>query len=574
MERDILEKFDPTNLSDKNYDQIDLHKNVVDQIVLVSDDGQPMYRESDLIDVWFDSGAMPYAQWHYPFENKAFIDNNDFYPADFIAEGVDQTRGWFYTLHVISSLVFGQVAYKNVISNGLVLDKFGKKMSKRMGNSVDPFKTLSTYGADATRWYMIGNTNPWDNLRFDVEGIEEVQRKFFGTLYNTYNFFALYANLDGFKPQQKDTVNLSTCTEIDRWILSELHTLIKKVTSFYEEYQPTKIVRAIEHFVTENLSNWFVRLNRRRFWKSGTQKDKLMVQQTLYTCLLEVSKLAAPVAPFFMDQLYKDLTGETSVHLASFPLFESTYVDALLEHRMQKAQKITSMALSLRKKEKIKVRQPLKGIMVPVMEQWERDDLEIVGDLICKEINVKKLDIITDSTLLVKKIQPNFRVLGPRFGKKMKIVGSKINDLNQQQINTIDTKGTLSLEVAGENVTILKEEVIINFKDIEGWVVASQSNLTVALDTTIDEELRKEGLIRELINRVQNIRKEMSLEVTDTITLSLSKEPLLEVAMSKYQNHFKTETLTKTVTFVDKIYDGLHIEFDNIQTNILISKTL
>uniref|UniRef100_A0A2B4S1L6 Isoleucine--tRNA ligase n=1 Tax=Stylophora pistillata TaxID=50429 RepID=A0A2B4S1L6_STYPI len=572
MQKDPFEGFDPADMSDKNYEKIDLHKNIVDRIILVSPAGIPMKREADLIDVWFDSGAMPYAQWHYPFENKHFIDEQKNYPADFIAEGVDQTRGWFYTLHTISSLVFGREAYKNVISNGLVLDKDGKKMSKRLGNTIDPFKTLKTYGADATRWYMIGNANPWDNLRFDLEGVEEVRRKFFGTLYNTYAFFVLYANLDAFDTAAEN-IPVTQRTELDRWILSELHSLTEKVTAFYEDYEPTKVVRAVQYFVTEDLSNWFVRLSRRRFWKSDDPKDKKMAYQTLYECLVTVSKLAAPIAPFFTDRLYQDLTGDVSVHLADFPKANQSYKNVLLERRMQKAQKIASMALSLRKKEKIRVRQPLNKIIVPIINETDKEDLLAVADLVCKEINVKKIEILEDSKILVKKIQPNFKVLGPRFGKNMKAVAAVVATLSQEHINTLDKKGTILLDVSGEKIPLKKEEAIITFENIEGWVVTSQNELTVALDITIDEALKKEGIIREFINRIQNLRKEMGLLVTDKIEIKIQADEVLEKAMYAYENHFKTETLTEKISFVkDEIPTAVDLNFEKITIKISIKK--
>lgn len=571
MQKDPFENFDPTDMSDENYANIDLHKNIVDKIILVSEKGTAMHREADLIDVWFDSGAMPYAQWHYPFENKDLIDHQKSYPADFIAEGVDQTRGWFYTLHVISSLVFEKVAYKNVVSNGLVLDKNGKKMSKRLGNAIDPFTTIKTYGVDATRWYMIGNANPWDNLRFDLEGVEEVRRKFFGTLYNTYAFFALYANLDRFDTAKK-AVPIKDRTELDRWILSELHTLIEKVAKFYEDYEPTKVVRAVQHFVTEDLSNWFVRLSRRRFWKSESATDKTMAYQTLYECLCTVSKLAAPIAPFFMDRLYQDLTNETSVHLADFPTVEKTNIDAPLERRMQKAQKIASMALSLRKKEKIKVKQPLKRIIVPIINTKEKTDLKAVSDLVCKEINVKKLEILENNDTLVKKIQPNFKVLGPRFGKDMKNVAQAIEKMTQENISTLEKKGVITIEITGKKIDIHKNETVISFEDIKGWVVTSQTGLTVALDITIDEGLKQEGITRELINRIQNIRKEIGLSVTDKINLQIAKNEALEMSVKAYENHLKTETLTEKISFVKEIKAGIEVAFDGIKTNIKIEK--
>jgi isoleucyl-tRNA synthetase len=467
------------NMSEENYDLVDLHKNVVDGITLVSPSGKAMKRESDLIDVWFDSGAMPYAQWHYPFENKDKIDENKDFPADFIAEGVDQTRGWFYTLHAIGTLAFDKIAYKNVVSNGLVLDKNGQKMSKRLGNAVDPFTTLSEYGPDATRWYMISNANPWDNLKFDIEGIAEVRRKFFGTLYNTYSFFALYANIDKFTYSEAE-IPLNERPEIDRWILSELNTLIKNVDEYYSDYEPTKAARAISDFVQENLSNWYVRLCRRRFWKGEYGTDKIAAYQTLYTCLINVAKLSAPIAPFFMDQLYRDLVSATesegfaSVHLALFPVSVENFVDKSLESRMMKAQTVSSLVLSLRKKEMIKVRQPLQKIMIPILDENQRSEIEAISDLIKAEVNVKEIELLDDASgVLVKQIKPNFKALGPRFGKDMGLISKEIQRFSQEQIHEIDTKGELSLVISGKSITLTSEDVEISSQDIPGWLVAN-----------------------------------------------------------------------------------------------------
>jgi len=578
MKAAIFADFEVGNMSEENYDKIDLHKNVVDEIVLVSASGKPMKREADLIDVWFDSGAMPYAQWHYPFENKDLIDNNKFFPADFIAEGVDQTRGWFYTLHAISTMVFDSVAYKNVVSNGLVLDKDGKKMSKRLGNAVDPFETMDKYGADATRWYMIVNANPWDNLKFDLEGIDEVRRKFFGTIYNTYSFFALYANLDNFSYSEEE-IALEERPEIDRWILSELNTLVKNTESFYEDYEPTKAARAIQDFVSENLSNWFVRLSRRRFWKGDYEKDKVSGYQTLYTCLLTVAKLGAPIAPFFMDNLYKDLTNVSekekfeSVHLATFPAYDKSLVDNKLEHKMQQAQKIASMVLSLRKKEMIKVRQPLQRIMIPVLNDEEREEILAVADLIKSEVNVKEIELIDDaSEIVVKTIKPNFKVLGPRFGKDMKIISEAIQDLTQNDIAIVEKQQEISLVINEKVVTLKLDEVEITSQDIEGWLVANQGGLTVALDITITDDLRMEGNARELVNRVQNLRKDSGLEVTDKIILVIEKNDILGRSIAANEHYIKTETLTKELVFVDELENGTEIAFDDVQTKILIKK--
>jgi isoleucyl-tRNA synthetase len=715
--------FEIGNMSEENYDLVDLHKNIVDEITLVSASGKPMKRESDLIDVWFDSGAMPYAQWHYPFEgpeahpqplpkggepkpkyetarkasyhylvelknknkqqstvaenvlwkelkgkklgnfkfrrqhiiaefiadfvcldkklivevdggyhtrpeiieadilrtnileedlgykvirftNEAVIENIDavldsilaaikdrtvakvlpfgkdlgWATADFIAEGVDQTRGWFYTLHAISTLVFDKVAYKNVVSNGLVLDKNGQKMSKRLGNAADPFKTLEQYGPDATRWYMISNANPWDNLKFDLEGIAEVRRKFFGTLYNTYSFFSLYANIDNFTYAEAE-VPLEKRPEIDRWILSELHTLIKTVDDAYADYEPTKAARAISDFVQENLSNWYVRLCRRRFWKGEYAEDKIAAYQTLYTCLLTVSKLAAPIAPFFMDKLYRDLTQAThtekfdSVHLAEFPKYVENFVDNSLESKMGKAQTISSLVLSLRKKEMIKVRQPLQKIMIPVLNDEFRTEIEAISDLIKAEVNVKEIELIDDASgILVKQIKPNFKELGPRFGKDMGLISKKIQDLSQENINELDQKGLLVIELSGNSITLTRKEVEISSQDIEGLLVANSGTITVALDITLTEDLKNEGIARELVNRIQNLRKDSGFEVTDKIVVFLQKNPALEKAVNQNQTYIMSETLTREIIFKETIEEGTPIEFDEIKTILTITK--
>jgi len=570
--------FEIGNMSEANYDLVDLHKNVVDEIVLVSPSGKPMKRETDLIDVWFDSGAMPYAQWHYPFENKDKIDENKDFPADFIAEGVDQTRGWFYTLHAIGTLVFDKVAYKNVVSNGLVLDKNGQKMSKRLGNAVDPFTTLAEYGPDATRWYMIANANPWDNLKFDIEGVAEVRRKFFGTLYNTYSFFALYANIDGFSYAEAE-VPLEERPEIDRWILSELNTLIKDVDSYYADYEPTKAARAISDFVQENLSNWYVRLCRRRFWKGDYAQDKIAAYQTLYTCLVTVAKLSAPIAPFFMDKLYRDLTQAThketfdSVHLADFPEYAHNFVDKSLESRMEKAQTISSLVLSLRKKEMIKVRQPLQKVMIPVLDSKQKAEIEAVSDLIKAEVNVKEIELLDDASgILVKQIKPNFKALGPRFGKDMGLISKEIQNFSQEQINELDKNGSLSIVISGKSINLTSEDVEISSQDIEGWLVANANGITVALDITISDELKKEGIARELVNRIQNIRKDSGFEVTDKIKVQVQKDGILEEALTANQDYIKAETLTEELIIEDKVENGIEIEFDEIKTSILISK--
>ncbi|MCO6174636.1 isoleucine--tRNA ligase [Flavobacterium sp. NRK F10] len=570
--------FEIGNMEETNYDLVDLHKNVVDNIVLVSPSGKPMKRESDLIDVWFDSGSMPYAQWHYPFENKEYIDKHETYPADFIAEGVDQTRGWFYTLHAIGTLVFDSVAYKNVVSNGLVLDKNGQKMSKRLGNAIDPFTTLAEYGPDATRWYMISNANPWDNLKFDLEGVGEVRRKFFGTLYNTYSFFALYANIDGFKYAEAE-VPLEERPEIDRWILSELHTLIRFVDECYADYEPTKATRAISDFVQENLSNWYVRLCRRRFWKGEYAQDKIAAYQTLYTCLVTVAKLSAPVAPFFMDKLYRDLTLTTqteafeSVHLAEFPKYVEKFVDKSLESRMLKAQTVSSLVLSLRKKEMIKVRQPLKRVMIPVLDAAFKAEIEAVSDLIKAEVNVKEVELMDDASgVLVKQIKPNFKALGPRFGKDMGLISKEIQNFSQEQINTLERQGEITLDISGKSINLTTEDVEISSQDIPGWLVANANGITVALDITITDALRNEGIARELVNRIQNIRKDSGFEVTDKIKVQLLKNDQIEQAVKANEGYIKSETLTNELVFVGQIENGTEIEFDDLKTIVLISK--
>lgn len=577
MTKAIFESFKVGDLSDENYATIDLHKNIVDEIVLVSDSGEPMKREADLIDVWFDSGSMPYAQWHYPFENKEKVENT-WRKADFIAEGVDQTRGWFYTLHAIATMVFDDVAYKNVVSNGLVLDKNGQKMSKRLGNAVDPFETLKAYGPDATRWYMISNANPWDNLKFDLEGIEEVRNKFFGTLYNTYSFFSLYANLDNFEYAEA-AIPHQERPEIDRWILSELNTLIQKVDDAYADYEPTKAARAISEFVQENLSNWFVRLSRRRFWKGSYAQDKISAYQTLYTCLLNVAQLGAPIAPFFMDRLYKDLTsatvqgGKQSVHLSNFPKANASYIDKALEQKMQKAQTISSLVLSLRQKEKIKVRQPLQKIMIPVLDSLEKEEILAVSGLIKQEVNVKEIELIDEASgILVKQIKPNFKTLGPRFGQDMKAVAQVINTFDQEKIKLLEKEGSLEVFFSGKKSTLTPEDVVISSQDIEGWLVANAHGITVALDVTLTPSLKKEGIARELVNRIQNLRKDAGFEVTDKIDVTLQNEPQLIEAIEENIQYIKQETLTESLSFEKIVAHGTEIVFDGIVTKISLKK--
>jgi len=577
MSEEIYSDFVIGDYSDDNYSKVDLHKNIVDNIVLVSKSGKPMYREKDLIDVWFDSGSMPYAQWHYPFENKDLIDENKSFPADFIAEGVDQTRGWFYTLHAIGTIVFDSVAYKNVVSNGLVLDKNGQKMSKRLGNATDPFDTLETFGPDATRWYMISNANPWDNLKFDIDGIDEVKRKFFGTLYNTYAFFTLYANIDEFNNSEKQ-IPLKNRPEIDRWIISELNSLIKNVDKFYEDYEPTKAARAISFFTQELLSNWYVRLSRRRFWKGEYETDKISAYQTLFNCLITISKLSAPIAPFFMDRMFLDLNNKTnfeefeSVHLSNFPVANKDLIDKDLEKKMSQAQIISSLVLSLRAKEKIKVRQPLQKIMIPVYSQKHKQEIIAISSLIKQEVNVKEVEVLEEeSEILVKRIKPNFKALGPRFGKDMKLVVTAIEQLNSEDIQKIEEKGAIELEINGKSITLNLDDVEISSQDIEGWLVANQGSVTVALDITVSDSLKQEGIARELVNRIQNLRKNSGFEVTDHIDICILDNKNITNAVLNNLDYIKIETLTKKLKLVNKLDDGIEIDFDGISTKLLVT---
>jgi isoleucyl-tRNA synthetase len=578
MSENPFADFVPGEMSDENYNKIDLHKHIVDDIVLTDELGQPMYREKDLIDVWFDSGAMPYAQWHYPFENKEKVEGGSHFPADYIAEGVDQTRGWFYTLHAISTLVFDDLSYKNVISNGLVLDKNGQKMSKRLGNAVDPFETIDRYGADATRWYMISNANPWDNLKFDTEGIGEVQRKFFGTLHNTYSFFSLYANIDGFKNEEA-AILLEERSELDRWILSELNSLIGNVDAYYEDYEPTKATRAISDFVQEKLSNWYVRLSRRRFWKGEYQKDKIAAYQTLWECLIKVSQLAAPVAPFYCDQLYQNLTEKTvtdkhlSVHLSLFPEVDQKAIDSALENQINTARNITSLALSLRKKEQIKVRQPLQSLMIAVSGKKEKVQREKIIPQVRLEINVKSIELIDDdSNILVKEIKPNFKLLGPRFGKEMGRVVAIINSFGEKEIKTLEETGKINISLNEKKINLELGEVEISSKDIEGWGVAHGNGITVALDVSLTEDLIDEGIARELVNRIQNIRKEAGLAVTDRIIITFLADPSLKEKINKNNAYICSETLAENIEFNDDLEDGNEVVFDLIKAQITIKK--
>jgi len=563
MTENPLANYEIGNMSADNYAQIDLHKHLVDKIVLVSPSGKPMKRESDLIDVWFDSGAMPYAQWHYPFENKELIENRTGYPADFIAEGVDQTRGWFYTLHAIATMVFDSVAYKNVVSNGLVLDKNGQKMSKRLGNAVDPFSTLEKYGPDATRWYMITNAQPWDNLKFDLEVIAEIQRKFFGTLYNTYSFFSLYANIDGFDFSEAE-VPLAERPEIDRWVLSKLNSLTKEVDTAYSDYEPTKAGRAIQDFVSDQLSNWYVRLCRRRYWKSDDPKDKLCAYQTLYTCLETVALLAAPIAPFYMDQLFLDLnkvsgknTSE-SVHLANFPAVNEKWIDKKLEAQMELAQQACSLVLGLRKKHNIRVRQPLQKIMIPVLNKEVAENLKHVQDLILSEVNVKELELLGDGAgILVKSIKPNFKTIGPKYGKQMKVIAGIVAGFSQDDIATIEQNNGWSGSIEGAEINLDLADFEINAQDIPGWLVASESGLTVALDITISESLKSEGVAREIVNRVQNLRKDSGLDVTDRIVLSIETSAFVQAATAANKDYICAEVLADDIVFTSVSAEAL-----------------
>lgn len=557
----------------------DLHRPQVDEIVLVSPSGKPMYRETDLIDVWFDSGAMPYAQWHYPFENRDLIESGKAFPADFIAEGVDQTRGWFFTLHALAVMLFDSVAFKAVVSNGLVLDKDGNKMSKRLGNAIDPFKTLDQYGADATRWYMVSNSQPWDNLKFDLEGVKEVQRKFFGTLYNTYGFFALYANIDAFRYEQAD-VPMAERPEIDRWVISLLNSLISEVEEAYASYEPTRAARAIQEFVDEHLSNWYVRLCRRRFWRGELNTDKLAAYQTLYRCLEVISQLMAPVAPFYADRLYRDLNETTgrqsadSVHLALFPKADAKLIDKALESRMQLAQDICSMVLSLRKKENIRVRQPLQKIMVPVLDPEQQAQIEAVAELIMTEVNVKEIEFLTDSSgVITKKVKPNFKTLGPKYPKQMKGIAAALAAFTQAQIAELERNNGVELAVEGTLCTLTREDVDILSEDIPGWLVASAGKLTVALDITVTEELKNEGIARELVNRIQKLRKDSDFEVTDRISVRLEDDDFVKAAVRDFKAYICGEILATDLELVKTFEEEpQEIEVDERTLRIVVKR--
>ena len=570
--------FVPEIYTAENYDRIDLHRPYVDDIVLVSPTGRPMKRETDLIDVWFDSGAMPYAQIHYPFENKEAFDARNVYPADFIAEGVDQTRGWFFTLHALGTMLFDSVAFKNVVSNGLVLDKNGNKMSKRLGNAVDPFATIRQYGSDPLRWYMITNASPWDNLKFDPDGVEEMRRKFFGTLYNTYSFFALYANVDGFTYSEPD-VPMADRPEIDRWILSLLHSLVKDVDGYLNTYDPTRAGRAIADFINDHLSNWYVRLNRRRFWGGGMTTDKLSAYQTLYTCLETVAKLMAPIAPFYADRLYGDLIAVTgresaeSVHLADFPVCDEAMIDKELEERMQIAQDISSMTLALRRKVNIKVRQPLHTLLVSAVDEHQRAAVEAVQDIILNEVNVKELKFAdAGSNILVKKVKPDFKKLGPRYGKVMKALAAAIQAMTQAEIATFERDGSFTFPIDGNACTVLTDDVEIISEDIPGWLVANEGRLTIALDITVTDELRREGLARELVNRLQNLRKSSGLEITDHIRVTLAPAEEMEGVLETYGDYIRRQVLADAITTTERSADMTDLEFDDFQLPVKIEK--
>ena len=570
--------FVPGVYTKENYDKIDLHRPYVDDIVLVSASGKPMKRESDLIDVWFDSGAMPYAQLHYPFENKELIDSHSYYPADFIAEGVDQTRGWFFTLHAIATMAFDSVAYKNVISNGLVLDKNGNKMSKRLGNAVDPFGAIEKFGSDPLRWYMITNSSPWDNLKFDTDGVDEVRRKFFGTLYNTYSFFALYANVDGFTYAEAD-VPVAERPEIDRWILSLLNSLIKNVDACFNDYEPTKAGRLITDFVNDNLSNWYVRLNRKRFWGSSMSTDKLSAYQTLYTCLETVAKLMAPIAPFYADRLYMDLIGVTgrdsvvSVHLANFPVADESLIDTELEARMQMAQDVTSMVLALRRKVNIKVRQPLQCIMIPVVDEEQKRHIDAVKDLIMTEVNVKEVRFVEGASgVLVKKVKCDFKKLGPKFGKQMKAVAAAVAGMSQEAIAELEKNGKYTFQLDGGEAIVEAADVEIFSEDIPGWLVANEGKLTVALEVTVTDDLKREGIARELVNRIQNIRKSSGFEITDKISIVLSKNPNTDDAVNEYNTYICNQVLANSLTLADEVADGTELSFDDFSLYVKVTK--
>jgi isoleucyl-tRNA synthetase len=580
MKKNPLGKFVEGDNSQENYETFDLHRPFVDDIVLVSPKGKKMYREPDLIDVWFDSGAMPYAQAHYPFENRENF--HEMFPADYIAEGVDQTRGWFFTLHAIAAMISDSVAFRNIISNGLVLDKNGNKMSKRLGNAVDPFVTIEEYGSDPLRWYMLTNSQPWDNLKFDIAGVDEVKRKFFGTLYNTYSFFALYANIDDFRYREEE-IPVNERPEIDRWIISLLNSLAKEVRKCYDDYDLTRAGRAIQDFVTENLSNWYVRLNRKRYWGGEYDKDKLAAYQTLYVCLETVSQLSAPIAPFYMDRLFTDLNNTTgrhkedSVHLVLFPGYDESLIDKALEERMAIAQKISSMILGLRRKVSIKVRQPLARIMIPLPDKLFRQKFEAVRELVLAEVNVKEVGFIEDTAaILVKKIKPNFKTLGPRYGKLMKDINNVVSAMTQHDIVSFENNGTHSFKLDNQQVVLTLDDVEIISEDIPGWQVANDGRLTVALDITVTDELRYEGIAREFINRIQNIRKESGFDVTDKINIMIEDHDLVREAVKRHASYIGSQTLAAKVTVVNNFTDGnvREVEIDDVVVKIAVVRNI
>ena len=574
MDANPMGDFDPTDMSDENYSKIDLHRHIMDTVVLVSPSGKAMKRESDLIDVWFDSGSMPYAQWHYPFENKEKVEDGGAFPANFIAEGVDQTRGWFFTLHAISSMVFDTVAYKNVISNGLVLDKNGMKMSKRLGNAVDPFTTMDEYGADALRWYLLTNAAPWDNLRFDIDGLQEVRRKFFGTLHNTYAFFALYANVDGFRYEEAE-IPLNERPEMDQWILSELHSLIAKVEDGMEAFEPTRAFRPIQEFTTEKLSNWYVRLGRRRFWKGAYETDKISAYQTLWTCLETLSRLMAPLAPFYADQLYTDLysgiskTGKSSVHLTDFPTVNAQAINAPLEKKINLARQLTSMVLSIRKKENLKVRQPLARVLVPALNEGDKELLESIQSILLAEVNVKALEVITpDAGIFVKKVKPNFKALGPKVGRHMKAVKTYFQAMDSAAVDGFENRGFVEFEDQGQTVRVDLIDAEVVTEDIPGMLVATSDGLTVALDATLTDALRNEGLAREMVNRLQNLRKSSGLDVVDRIDVQIAGSDSLELGITPFMAYIKDEVLADAITFGNNAGETVEIEGEKINISI------
>jgi len=580
MKDNPLKDFVAGDFSKENYLKFDMHRPSVDDLILVSPSGKKMYREADLIDVWFDSGSMPYAQLHYPFENKDNLQHA--FPADYIAEGVDQTRGWFFTLHAISTMLFDSVAYKNIIATGLLLDKNGIKMSKRLGNVIDPFSTIDTYGSDPLRWYMLTNARPWDNLKFDLSGIDEVKRKFFGTLYNTYSFFALYANLDGFKYEEAE-IPLNKRPEIDKWIISLLNTLIKEVETSMDNYEPTTAGRLIQNFVIDNLSNWYVRLNRKRFWGQEYNSDKISAYQTLYTCLEVIAKLMSPAAPFYSEQLFNDLNHVSgkesqSVHLSDFPKYNESYVDKKLEERMNLAQQISSLALSLRRKSKLKVRQPLQKIMIPILDNDFKEQIDAVKDIILTEINVKEIEYLKDSSgIIIKKLKPDFRIMGKKYGKSLKFISKQLAEFSQEEIADFEQKGTFSLKIEDEELIINFDEVMVLTEDIPGLLAANKGTLTVALDTEITPELKSEGIAREIVNKIQNLRKDSGFEVIDKIEINIESNKITDPAINKHQDYIKSQVLAGKINIKDSLNhsknDSEEIEIDeNLSVKVLIKK--